>query len=168
MSPVEPEGSQRNRVETVVSNTPFQKRLVTAWRPKQGDRYRPANYAHVTESYPSNRAPGDGASQLALPERAHLVTAIGAIYDDDPLGAAVALQTAIDVSSREIVGRRIEIAVRALTLDADLEVERGQPGDMGSAELDGLDPHWAALWRSLYAVADLADRAGYPPEVLAV
>lgn len=114
---------------------------------------------------PSDLAPEKGSQ--STPERAHLVTAIGAILVDDPLGAAVALQAAIDASSWEAVDHRIAVAVRALTVDADLEPWLGPQPDAATGELDDVEEAWADLWTRLHAVADLVDRAGYPPEVLA-
>ena len=126
--------------------------------------------SHVSELSPSTPAPADAFSTTDThrsPERAHLVTAIGAILVDDPLGAAVALQAALDASSWDSVGHRIEVAIRALTIDADLEPWRGPRSESDFAATDDVDERWASLWSDTHSVANLVARAGYPPEVLA-
>lgn len=106
----------------------------------------------------------DGSS-VSAPARVHLVAAVGAVLDDDPLGAAIALQDAVDASSWEVVEGRVDVALRALRLDAELEPWRGPLDDVDHVRVGS--SRWSSLWRGVHVVAALARRAGYPPEVVA-
>lgn len=103
------------------------------------------------------------------PEASHVVAAVAALMVDDREAAKIALRAAIEITSWDVVEHRIEVVGRALLVDADLEPSRGpHPDEIPvDAAAPSDDQRWAAAWSGLGMLADLVERAGYPPEVLA-
>lgn len=133
---------------------------------------------------------GSSSRLLNGPESSYVVAAIDALLRHDRVGARVALLDGAEVAGWEAIAHRLDVAGRALAVDAglrseddtdeivllpDLDTSSWVAGD--DREAGAVLTRWSSpgsgdplpaelVWSSLAVVAWLVDRAGYPAQVV--